>query len=67
LFSAVWKVALFVVGPESKHFDDVFLLKDLIDEPVLNVYASRVGASEIANQLFVGRRTVEGVFGKDAE
>ncbi len=61
------KSSLFVVGPQSQHFDDVLALKHLVDEPVLNVNASRVGSSQIAHQLFERRRVLERVLGYDGK
>lgn len=40
---------------------------DLIDEAVLNVDAARIGAGQIAHQLFVGRRVLKRIPGDEIE
>lgn len=39
------------VRPHAQHLDHSFLLKNLIDEPVLDVDAPRVRAGKIANKI----------------
>lgn len=53
--------ALFVVGPQTDHFDGPALFQDLVDEPVLDGDPARVGPGEIPDQLLVGRGDAEGI------
>ena len=39
-----------VVGPQMEDFDRMVLLKDLIDQPMLEVNSSRVCAAEVTDQ-----------------
>lgn len=49
------RAALLVVRPHTEHFDRLDVLKNLIDESVLNVDPPRVGARQVADELLIGR------------
>jgi hypothetical protein len=48
-----WPSGLLVVRPQAQHLHYALVFKHLIDEPVLNVDAPRIRASQIAHQFFV--------------
>lgn len=52
---------LFVMRPHPKDFHEVLLFEHLIDEPMLDVDAARIGSLEIADQLLIGRWIFEGI------
>jgi len=58
---------LFVVGPHTKHFDGAVVFVHLVDQPMLNVDAARLGACEVAHQLLAGRGTLKGGFRKHCQ
>lgn len=49
--------------PHPKDFHDVLIFEHLIDAPMLDVDAARIGSLEIANQLLIGRWIFEGIHG----
>ena len=51
--------------PHSDDLDGAFFVEHLIDEAVLDVDASGVGASKIAYELLEGRRALTGIPPKD--
>lgn len=53
------RTTLFVMRPHPKDFHAVLLFEHLVHEPMMDVDPSRVGSCEIANQLFIGRRSLE--------
>ena len=44
------------MGPDAKNANNALFFENFIDEPMLNVDPSRIGAIKVANQFFVGRR-----------
>ena len=56
---------LFVVRPHSQNLDDLIIFKDLVDQLVLNVDASRISTCEIAQQLLVTRRCLVWIVSKN--
>ena len=55
------------MSPHPKDFNGVFGRIDLVDETVLNVNASRIGARQISHQFFVGRWILKWIFGEEVE
>ena len=51
--------------PHPQNLDDRIFFKDLVDQSVLNVDASRISTFEIAQQLLVARRCLVWIVSKD--
>jgi len=49
------------MGPKPKDSNGTLFHKNFIHKAVLNIDSPRVGARQIADQLFVGRRILERV------
>lgn len=49
---------LLVMSPHTDDFDGLDIIQDLVDKPLLDVYATRAGAGQIADQLLVWRRNL---------
>jgi hypothetical protein len=49
------RAALFVVRVHPEHLDRLLLLQDLVEEPVMNVDATRGGPCEVADELLEPR------------
>ncbi len=56
-----------IVGPHTQDANRFLFGKNFIDHAVLNIDASRVGASKITNQLFEGRRILKRIMGKNRQ
>jgi hypothetical protein len=55
------------MGPHTKHFDNAFVLNDLIDETVLNIDTARVCAAQIPEKFLKRRRSPKRILPKQAE
>lgn len=55
------------MSPHTEDLDGVGFGEELVDEAVLNVDAARVGAGEVADEFFVGRRILVRVGLQDAQ
>ncbi len=53
------------MSPHPDDFDDFLVLKDLIDQTVLNVDASRVGTGKVTYQLLKGGRRLERILSEN--
>ena len=53
--------------PQAQHLHHVHGLQHLVDQPVLDVDASGIGASQIADQLFIRRRILKWVVAQDVQ
>jgi hypothetical protein len=49
--------------PDNLYRSDIF--KNLINEPLLNIYSARISAQEISHEFLIRRRALEGVLRKD--
>lgn len=58
---------LFVMRPHAKHANNTLLRKDFIHETMLDVDAPRIGTGQIADQLFVRRRSLKRIGGEHSE
>ena len=58
---------LFIVRPHANDFDRPDVLKHLIDEAVLDIDASRIGAGQIADQFLIGRGRLKRILSEDCE
>lgn len=58
---------LFVVGPQADDFHGLDFVEHLIDQPMLDIDSSRVGARQVAHQLFKRWRDFVGIDGDDFE
>ena len=56
-----------IVRPDAQHPDDLLFNEDLIDQSVLNIDATRVRASQVTDQLFVGRWVLKRMDGKNRQ
>lgn len=65
--SARLGLGLLIVCPHTQDTNRFLFGKNLIDHAVLNIDASRVGASKITNQLFEGRGILKRVVGKNRQ
>lgn len=54
--------ASLVVGPHAQHVYGVFFGQHLVDEPMLDIDAARVAASQIADEFLVSWRRGERIF-----
>jgi hypothetical protein len=52
---------LLVVCPHAQHFDGAHIVEHFIDETVLAVNPARISGTQVAQQLFEGRVTLEWV------
>ena len=52
---------LFVMRPQSQHFDNMLILQDLVDQAMLDIDTSGIGAAKITDEFLVGWRILEGV------
>lgn len=50
------------MGPHANYLDRLFLLQNLIDQPVLNVDAPGICAFHISQEFFKGRRPLPWIF-----
>jgi hypothetical protein len=41
--------------------------RNLVDEPVADVDAPRIGSRQVSDELLEGRRVLEGILGQDPE
>lgn len=48
-------MTLFVMRPHPNDFHCALLFEHLIDEPMLDVDAARIGSLEVADQLLIGK------------
>lgn len=55
LDAAVRTTPSLVVAPHPQHLDDLLVLYHLVDQPVLDVDASRVRAAQVAHELLIAR------------
>ena len=53
--------------PHPQYLDDFFSLYHLVNQPVLDIDASGIGACQVADQLFVRRRGLERISRYDIE
>lgn len=60
-------VVSLIVSPHAQDANRFFFGKDLVDQAVLNIDATRVGASKITDQLFEGRWILKWVTGKNRQ
>ena len=56
-------VVLLVVCPHAQHPHHPLLREHFIDQTMLDIYASRIGARQIADEFFVGWRVLEWIGG----
>ena len=57
----------FVVRPHPNDFHNVAVFKNLVDKTMLNIDAARIRSAQIANKLFLARRSLKGVLFEDGE
>jgi hypothetical protein len=53
------------MGPHSDDFHGFEVIQNLVNQSVLDIDSSRVCAGQIAEQFFVGRGIVVGIFFED--
>jgi len=58
---------LFIVSPHPQYFHCSLGLENLVDEPMLDVDASRIVAGKISDELFARGRILEGIDAKDRQ
>lgn len=58
---------LLVLGPHADDLDRLLLCINLIDEAMLNIDPAGERSRQIADELFVGWRILEGVVGQNIE
>ncbi len=56
-----------IVRPDAQHPDDLLFNEDLIDQSVLNIDATRVRASQVADQFFEGWWVLKRIGGKNRQ
>ena len=56
-----------VVCPHSQNFDSLHRIQHLINQPMLNVDSTGIGARQITQQLLVGRRTLIRILGNNIQ
>ena len=53
------------MGPHPDDLNGFNIIKDLINEAVLNIYAAGISAREISEEFFIRRGALEGFLRKD--
>jgi hypothetical protein len=55
------------MSPHPQNFDCVLIFNYFINQPMLNIDASRIGSSQVSHQFFVGRRVLKRISLKHIE
>jgi hypothetical protein len=56
---------LFIMGPQPNDFDNLFIIHNLIHQPVVNICPPRLSSRNIANKLLKGRWGLKGFLMQD--